>query len=399
MAYNNVKVKARQTIAQNQQIKGLGIVSEVPMGEWNVETPYKKLNLVRYNRATYIATQNNQGIAPQTSEVWQLLSEDGRDGDGREVTADRVILNSDITLAGNYVQVGNISKDSETATKIYPAEGKTVEQFLTEIFSKRLQPSITQMPAVSGFALSGVPSTVEAGTSYAQFTYGTAVLSAGSYTYGGATGVIAQSYSVDRICEPSSMSVTGVSTGASGTDNNGGNGFVIGDSGGANTVSSIKYRVNVTYNEGTIAKDNLGADSDPVVRIPAGTATQTTISVTPYRNFFYGSTTASNPPSGAGITSDFVRELTKSNRAYSSGTITVNVPAGSTGVYVACLATKTGVIKAINTSAMNSPVAFTKQQNIMVAGAGGYTSVAYNVWFYIPAVPFGNDNVLEITLG
>lgn len=79
MAYNNVKVKARQVVAQSStQTKDLGTVSEVPMGEWNVDTPYKKLNLVRYNGATYIATQDNQGATPTGSGIWLLVNKDGR---------------------------------------------------------------------------------------------------------------------------------------------------------------------------------------------------------------------------------------------------------------------------------------------------------------------------------
>lgn len=79
MAYNNVKVKARQTVVQsNTQTKDLGTVSEVPMGVWNADIPYKKLNLVRYNGATYIATQDNQGATPTGSGIWLLVNKDGR---------------------------------------------------------------------------------------------------------------------------------------------------------------------------------------------------------------------------------------------------------------------------------------------------------------------------------
>lgn len=93
MAYNNVKVKARQTVAQSStQTKGLGTVSEVPMGEWNSETPYKKLNLVRYNGATYIATQDNQGITPTGSGIWQLVNKDGRGVQSTAVTYQASVL-------------------------------------------------------------------------------------------------------------------------------------------------------------------------------------------------------------------------------------------------------------------------------------------------------------------
>lgn len=93
MAYNNVKVKARQVVAQsNTQTKDLGTVSEVPMGEWNETTPYKKLNLVRYKGATYIATQDNQGITPTGSGIWLLVNKDGRGVQSTAVTYQASVL-------------------------------------------------------------------------------------------------------------------------------------------------------------------------------------------------------------------------------------------------------------------------------------------------------------------
>ncbi len=87
MAYNNVKVKARQTVTQSStQTDKLGTVSEVPMGEWNINTPYKKLNKVRYvstggSGVTLLAKKANQGVEPFISngwqEVWMVENYDG----------------------------------------------------------------------------------------------------------------------------------------------------------------------------------------------------------------------------------------------------------------------------------------------------------------------------------
>ena len=77
MAYINVKVKARQTITQsNTQTKELGIVSVVPMSEWNATTQYQKLNKVRYvnfgnSGVTLLAKKANKGIEPFISQGWQ----------------------------------------------------------------------------------------------------------------------------------------------------------------------------------------------------------------------------------------------------------------------------------------------------------------------------------------
>lgn len=86
MAYQREKVKARQVVTPNTQTQTLGVVANVPMGDWNATTPYQKLNMVRYNGATYIATQANTNIAPTTSSVWQLVNTDGRGVQSASVT-------------------------------------------------------------------------------------------------------------------------------------------------------------------------------------------------------------------------------------------------------------------------------------------------------------------------
>ncbi|MFQ7014874.1 MAG: hypothetical protein ACLRRU_11195 [Faecalibacterium sp.] len=70
------------------------------------------------------------------------------------VDADKVILRENITLAGGYTQVGNLTK-SQNGTSIFSTKGKSVMDALTEIFSKRLQPSITAQPSIGTFTLIG----------------------------------------------------------------------------------------------------------------------------------------------------------------------------------------------------------------------------------------------------
>lgn len=317
------------------------------------------------------------------------------------VDADKVIFREDTTLAGSYTQIGNWTKSaSGTATK--STKGKSWADVWKEITTATVQPTITAQPAVSGFALTGAGAK-EAGTKLASAAFGTAVLSAGSYSAFPnqvATGIKAKSYSVARVTNVAAMN-TVVATAASGTDNNGTNGFIIGDKGGDNVVSSLAYKVTVAYDKGNQAKDNLGNPSNPAVAIPAGSKEQTTSAYTCYRNIFYGGVSDATPLQGAAITSAKVRSLTKSNNAYSARTLTVNVPAGATAVYIACINGKTGVTKVINETALNADVTstFTKQANVMVEGAEGYAAVAYNVWYFVPAVPYANAAVLKVTLG
>lgn len=74
---------AGSVLTTNEMLtRGLGTVSPVPMGDWNSTTQYQKLNIVRYNAASYIAKKQNQGFEPTVTagwqEVWQAIVYDGR---------------------------------------------------------------------------------------------------------------------------------------------------------------------------------------------------------------------------------------------------------------------------------------------------------------------------------
>lgn len=297
-----------------------------------------------------------------------------------KVTAEDVVFTSDITLAGDYTAVGNITK-GKTETKTLPVKGKTFANIMREIFTKKLQPSITANPAVSGFSLSGA-SAVEAGTKLNSVSFGTASLSSGSYTYGPATGITAQSYSVARVTNVADFNIE-VATAASGTDTNNDNGFIIGDQGGDNVVNSLKYTVTVTHNEGTIAKDNVDGDSDPVVKIAAGSKTQTTAAYTPYRNSFYG-TFGDVFDATADSAASTIRTLTKSGKTLAQGnSFTISIPDGKKSCVFAYPATLRDVSSVLYQEGMNSDVkdTFTKY-TVTVPGANGYTGIAYKVYVF-----------------
>lgn len=242
------------------------------------------------------------------------------------VDADKVILHENITLAGGYTQVGNLTKSQN----------------------------------------------------------------------GTATGVTATNWKVERITNAATTQVTTADAASltAGSDNNGGAGFIIGDA-GDNAVSSLKYRVTATHGAGVTAKDNLGADSSPVVAIAAGSKTKDTAAYTPFRNVFYG-TSADKPA----LDSAAIRALGKTGKAYAASTLTINVPVGAQRVAIACIATAKGVTKVINETAMNADVTstFTKS-TVSVEGANGYAAKDYNVWVFEPAVAYGNAAVLKVTLG
>ena len=305
------------------------------------------------------------------------------------VDADKVMLRDDFTMAGNFTKSAN-------GTSTLPAKGKSVAAFLEEMLSKRLQPTITAQPSISGFALTGAKA-VEAGTSLANANYTAATLNPGSYQYGPETGVEASNWKVERITDLATTQVASQDAAslAAGTDDNGGAGFQIGDQGGEGVVNSLKYKLTVTHGAGVTAADNLGDDSSPAVSIAAGTKEKTTSAFTPFRNVFYGASTAKPTLDSAAI-----RALTPTGKAYAAGTLTINVPAGAQRVVIACDATKTGVTQVVNETAMNADVTATfSKSTVPVEGAEGYTAVDYNVWVYEPAVAYENPAVLKVTLG
>ena len=308
------------------------------------------------------------------------------------VDAEKVILRDNITLAGNYTQVGNVTKGANE-TKTLDVKGKSFKDVMMSIFTAKLQPANPTQPAVTGFNLTGAKA-VEAGTKVASTTFGNANLTAGSYQFGPATGVTAQAWKIDRVTNVPELNIK-VADANSGTDDNGGSGFIIGDQGGDNVVSTLKYTATATHNAGVVAHDNLGGQSNPQKKIEAGTKQATTSAYSCFRNFFYG-TTAEKPT----LDSNYIRTLTKSNRAYSRGDITITVPVGATRVCIACIGTATGVTRVINTSALNADVTDTfKMTKVQVEGAEKYHPVEYKVWSFEPPEAYGQQAVLKVTLG
>lgn len=312
-----------------------------------------------------------------------------------EITTDDVTMAEDITLAGNYTQVGNWTK-AQNGTAEKAVKGMTLTAVLKDMLTATLQPTITAQPSISGLALTGAGA-VEAGTRLPSVSYTAASLSPGSYQYGPETGVSVTSWTLTRVTNLGNTQVVSVQTQQlpAGSDNNDGNGFVIGDVGGDGAVSSLRYQVTADHTAGVTAHDNLGGDSNPPVAIQAGTKSKQTSAYSPYRNYFYGAT--QNKPT---LDSAYIRGLTKSNRAYQAGAITINVPAGVQRVAIACVATAAGVTRVINETALNADVTSTFiKSTIQVDGAGGYTAIDYNVWVFEPAVPYESAAVLKVTLG
>lgn len=287
--------------------------------------------------------------------------------------ANNVYLDTDITMAGNYTQVGNLTK-SQNGTATFATKGKSVSEAFTEIFSKRLQPGTPTAPAVT--LTFGQAKAYEVGTTVSP-TY-SASLSAGSYTYGPATGITATAWEVTDTAGNSA-------TTASGSFDD----VIVADG------TNYKITAKATYGEGAVAKDNLGSDSNPVVKIAAGSATKTSGAITGYRNTFYGSVTEK-----AALTSTIIRGLSKSGKALANGSsFTVSIPVGAVRVIFAYPATLRDVSSVKDVNGLNAEIksAFT-QTTLTVAGAGSDAGIEYKVYTTDFADPVAKANSYTVTI-
>lgn len=289
-------------------------------------------------------------------------------------SAENVYLADDITMAGNYTQVGNLTK-TQTGTSTFSTKGKSVAEAFTEIFSKRLQPTITAQPAVS--LTFSQAKAYEVGTVVTP-TY-SASLSAGSYTYGPATGITAQTWEVTN-------TAGGSATTATGTFDN------------VTVVDGISYTITAkaTYNEGAVANDNLGSPSNPVIKIAAGSASKTSSAITGYRNTFYGTTT-----NKTALDSDTIRTLTKSGKALANGDkFTITIPVGAVRVVFAYPAKSLRDVTSVtDTNGLGAEVksAFTMQK-MVVKGAGSDAGIEYKVYTTEFAGPVETANTYNVTI-
>lgn len=335
------------------------------------------------------------------------------------VDADKVIMREDITLAGNYTSVGNISKGTATAKGLFESKGMSVADILTEILSKRLQPASdkTVAPSVSSFGLkSGTATSVEAGSVISKVEYTSGTFKDGSYEYDTTAGVTVTGWRVERVVrvagatsDSAGVEIYSGETLPAGTDTNNSMGFQIGDKAGYYgegtdnpVLSSLKYVAYADHTAGNLASDNLGDPCTNNEQIGIGSKSKTSGTISCYRNYFYGSLTtdsASAPIDGA-----LIRSLTPSGKVYGKNN-TFEIKAGVDGVkrmIIACVSTAVGPVSAKDThgigdECIGSFVPMTTTVN--VAGANGYEPIAYKVWVYEPAVPMTSNVGYNIKLG
>lgn len=243
------------------------------------------------------------------------------------------------------------------------AAGKSVKDVLAGIFAKEKEPTVTN-PAVSITASAN--KAYEVGTKVSP-SY-SASLSAGSYTYGPATGITAKTWSVTNSGSDETLTTaTGTFAEITVADN-----------------TNLSITATATYDAGAIPKSNIGNEVS-AKQIKAGSASATTSAkITGYRNFFYGVVNTVN------LTSDVIRGLTKGGQYNASKTFDVNVTAdNAVGIVVAYPSnvTRSGISKVLLTTSMNADITadYKVAEAVNVEGANGYTAQSYKVYLYKPA--------------
>lgn len=287
------------------------------------------------------------------------------------VDATNVIMRADIVTAGDYTQVGNVTKN-KTATGSISAAGKSVADVFTAIFTKELNPSATDPKVTVTLTSAGAK---EVGTEFTP-TY-SASLSAGSYTYGPATGIVAKTWAI-------SDSTGATATTASGSFTK----FTVTD------TTSYKVSATATHDAGAVPKTNLGNDYASK-QIAAGSKSGSSGSVTGYRSFFYGSNVTA-----VSLTSANIRGLTNSGKAVgTSQTFDMPIAEGATQVIIAFPTNINKTLSAVlDVGAFGTDIVgkFVKSE-VDVEGANGHTAISYDVWVYSPSTALG-ANTYTVTI-
>lgn len=272
-------------------------------------------------------------------------------------SAENVYFDEDFTYTAN---IGVLTVPGSGSGTIQ-ASGKNVKEVLAGILAKEKNPSASA-PAV----------TIGTQTNFGTFEIGTkknlvygATLSAGSYTYGPATGITAKTW------EATCTGVAGSKTTASGTFEN-----VVAE------AASKTITVKATYDAGAIPVTNLG-NPYPAGQIKAGSASKVSDSLVGVRYMFWGPMADAS----AELNSANIRALAH-NKATGTGNLsTFGAGAGAKKVVVAVPAGRR-ITKVIMPSALNADVTslFVKQgAQVQVQGANAYAAAAYDVYVYQPA--------------
>ena len=292
---------------------------------------------------SYILKENG----PTTAANWVALC--------GKVTTENVVLGYTLKTMGNG-KIGGIAEN----TTFQP--NTTLKTILNQMFVKIIQPTITQ-PSIS-ISASGTKS-VEAGTQV-NITV-TPTFNPGKYTYGPATGVTLQTYTLQQNLKGSTTTIVdAASTAEPHTVQN----ITIEDG------VTIQFNASCTHTAGAQPLDNSGAPAT-VQGIQAGTkSVSNQQAFSGFRKYFYGCKTSIAET----VDSAYIRELTGSSGAYNNNSWNINVPEGTKEITIAVEDGKT-LRNILYVEGMNTDVLSTfTMTKVPVEGASGFTAKNYNVY-------------------
>ena len=271
-------------------------------------------------------------------------------------------------------EIGYITLENGSAH--IPSTGKNLTDTWEQIFVKEQNPTVTQ-PAVS-FAQVTTGS-FEVGTSVTP-SYD-AKMSAGSYSYGPATGLTAKSWNVNL--RKGNTSVQNKTT-AKDTFT----AIVLADG------DSYTINAEASYDDAAVPVTNKG-NAYAAGQIKAGKVSKTSGTISCYRNTFYGTT--ANKDS---LDSPTIRALNKTGKALKAGdSVTIALPVGAIRVVFAYPATLRDITSVKDVNGLNAEIvsAFRKE-TITVAGAENDAGISYKVFTTEFAAPIeaANSYIVKI---
>lgn len=342
----------------------------------------------KYSYTSYVYDSTLDTEGEDTTHGWSAM-------DGN-YSAANVFLKDKIVLAGDYgtdsrkdkiTSIGNLRIGDEIAA------GTSLQALFMDMLSQRLQPGNPTAPAASitlymdGATKKSAAGAVEVGTTVTP-SY-TASLSAGSYTYGPATGVVASSYSVTSTGRKTVDGATVDTAEDSATTATGAfASFVVDDD------TNYKLSVSIPHNEGVVAHDNLGSPSNPEKKIASGTKTANSGAVTGFRSIFYGYKAGGATLDVANLTSAQIRALGNSATTTKPTSMTTNK---MQQIFFAFPATMNVGKPVVKDATNGAPQTVSDKVTVKVEGKDGFTAVDYDVYYVNNAAAAGGELKFNIT--
>lgn len=312
----------------------------------------KKQNKLTAGNGVVISADNEISLSPEATKV----------------NEDTFVFEKDLEVM---YELGKY-KGTLASKKTIPAAGKTFAAVWNDIFLKEENPKTTQ-PSLT--VTSSNIKAYEAGTRVS-IAYAS-TFSAGSYTYGPATGVTASNYKISFNGE--------TLTAASGT-------FAE-----VQVTDAMNLKITGTFDHtaGAVPVTNIGNEY-AAGQINAATNKAASVSgtaLTGYRNMFFGTLTAKNE-----LTSSVIRGLPVKQQVANVANKEIAIPVGALRVVFAVPSSKT-ITSITDTNGLGAQI-FSSFTNITVnvEGAEGYEAKEYNVYYMDYATPNDKANSYKVTV-